>query len=221
MEQKVISWDGENKQLLSTVCRRCPEPHFQPRTDELGHIGCCAYEPVFTLYEIYAMIRAGEEKYFLESIYHNPLNTIHPYEIMAGGRVHPSYYGKKDGEALSPHEKADALSHNPRTRFLAVDEKLSYTVCQFFIDGKGCGLDPRFKTSICRSFICQSIEDKLSEREREQLDSWRRSIREEAEPFHRYHKKILEREGITLLEDVHAVMDYFRKLLEAEKTVEN
>jgi hypothetical protein len=220
MEETVISWDVENKQLLSPVCRRCPEPHFQPRTDQQAHIGCCAYEPVFTLYEIYAMVRAGEERFFLENIYKNPVNTIYPYEITAGGRLHPSYYVKKEGQEISPYEKTKDLSQNQRTRFLAVDEKLAYTVCQFFVDGKGCGLDARFKTSICRSFICQSIEDKLSKRDGEQLDAWRRSIREEAEPFHRHHKKVLQKEGITLLEDVQAVLGYFRKLIDEEKTVE-
>ncbi|MED0678178.1 hypothetical protein P4S83_07400 [Aneurinibacillus thermoaerophilus] len=212
MGNDVLWWEEENRQLLSAVCRNCPEPHFQRRSGDLPHIGCCAYEPVFTLFEIYKMIAAGKTEFFLKEIYANPQNEIYDYEIVAGASIQPLFYERSSEEDESPAERYERLKRSPNTAYLAVDERLAYAVCQFFIDGKGCGLDPRFKTSICRSFICSSIEEQLTEEERKHLSAWQRAIRDEAEPFHRRHKAILEEKGWTLRNHVHGIVEYFRQV---------
>jgi hypothetical protein len=212
MKDTSLWWEEESKQLLSTVCRCCPEPHFQRRSPELLHIGCCAYEPVFTLFEIYKMVVAGEEDFFLEQIYYNPKNTVYDYEIVAGAYIHPLFYQRIPEEEESPAERYEKLRQSPHTAYQAVDERLAYAVCQFFVDGKGCGLNPQFKTSICRSFICGAIEDRLTDEERAQLAVWQRAIREEAEPFHRRHQAILRERGWTLPQHVDSIIDYFKKI---------
>ncbi|WP_047153116.1 hypothetical protein [Aneurinibacillus tyrosinisolvens] len=212
MTNQQLVWEEETKQLLSPVCRQCPEPHFQPRAGELPRIGCCAYEPVFTLYEIYRMVKEGAAEFFLNSIYRHPKNTVYDYEIIAGAYLHPLFYKKLPGEDISPFQRYEEWKGQAGTAYKAVDERLAYAMCQFFVDGKGCGLDPRFKTSICRSFICESVEQRLSGEERKKLAEWQRSIREEAEPFHRKHKAILQEKGMSLPENVHGIIEYFMYL---------
>lgn len=215
MEENTLWWDKKSKQLLSGVCRACPEPHFQRRSPELPHIGCCAYEPVFTLFEIYKMIAADATDFFLKQIYENPLNEIHAYEIVAGATIHPLFYKQPEGELTSPAQRYDQLRQSPHTMYKAVDERLAYAVCQFFVDGKGCGLAPQYKTSICRSFICSAIEERLSTVERKKLSDWQRTIRDEAEPFHREHRNILMQKGWTLTENIENIIDYFQRYAHA------
>jgi hypothetical protein len=212
MKYGTIKWDAKSNQLLSTVCRNCPDPHFQRRSEELPHIGCCAYEPVFTLFEIYKMIAAGETDFFMEQLYRNPRNTIYEYEIVAGAFIHPLFYSRRPGESESPAERYERLRQSPRTAYQAVDERLAYAVCQFFVDGKGCGLNPHFKTSICRSFICDAIEERLSEEERKQLSARQRMIRDEAEPFHRKYRAIFQEKGWTLGDNIEEIMVYLQEL---------
>lgn len=212
-----LTWDEEAKQLLSVVCRNCPEPHFQRRSPSLPHIGCCAYEPVFTLFEIYRMIESGQTDFFLNQVYSHPDNTVCEYEIIAGARIDALFYEKQAGEDEAPVERYHRLLQSPRTIYQATDERLAYAVCQFFEDGRGCGLDPRFKTGICRSFICTSIEDQLSVSERKQLADWQRIIREEGEPFHRREQAELEKRGWTLLDHVELIVSYFTELAQVQK----
>ncbi|WP_027414802.1 hypothetical protein [Aneurinibacillus terranovensis] len=212
MKENRIDWDETNLQILSSMCRKCPEPHFQPRTPELPQIGCCAYEPVFTLFEIYKMVSSGEEEFFLHSIYPNPKNTVYDYEIIAGGNIHPLFYKKQPGQTETPYERHESLKKSVSTAYLAVDERLGYTMCQFFEEENGCGLPPAFKTSICRSFMCCSIEKALTEEERVLLDDWRRRIREEAETFHRKHKEVLQGKGISLGGNVLDIIGYLKQV---------
>ncbi|MBN6187989.1 hypothetical protein JQN58_14030 [Aneurinibacillus sp. BA2021] len=217
MADNTLWWDEGSRQLLSDVCRACPEPHFQRRSPKLPHIGCCAYEPVFTLFEIYKMIVAGETQFFLQSIYNNPRNSVHEYEIVAGASIHPLFYERAAGETESPAQRYERLQQSPRTMYQAVDERLAYAVCQFFVEGKGCGLAPAFKTSICRSFICSAIEDRLSKEEHKRLAGWQRTIRDEAEPFHRKHKAVLMQKGWTLADHMEEVIDYFHMLAKKDE----
>jgi hypothetical protein len=216
MEQETLWWEEETGQLLSVVCRNCPEPHFQRRAAELLHIGCCAYEPVFTLFEIYKMVAAGESHFFMKQVYNNPQNTIYEYEIIAGAFIHPLFYERISEDLESPAEKYERLKQSPPTVYQAVDERLAYAVCQFFVDGKGCGLDARFKTSICRSFICGAIEDRLPEKERRQLATWQRTIRDEAELFHRKYRAVFQEKGWTLRKNVEEIVQYFEQLSKEE-----
>ena len=50
---------------------------------------------------------------------------------------------------------------NPLTQLEKDDLRHSYSICQFSEENKGCSLDPSFKNSVCRSFICTSIEESL------------------------------------------------------------
>ncbi|ERI08583.1 hypothetical protein [Aneurinibacillus aneurinilyticus] len=212
MEHNAVQWDVKNQQLLSEVCRCCPDSHFERRSKELPHIGCCAYEPVFTLFEVYKMIAAEKTEFFLEVLYRNPRNTIHDYEIVAGAFIHPLFYQRDSTSLESPAERYDKLRQSPHTVYKAVDERLAYAVCQFFIDGKGCGLNASFKTSICRSFICGAIEEKLSGDEREWLGKRQRAIRDEAEPFHRKYKTVFHERGWTLPNNIEEIIVYFEQL---------
>lgn len=212
-----IIWDRDAGQLLSAVCQNCPEPHFQRRTPQLPHIGCCAYEPVFTLFEIYKMIEDGQTDFFLNQVYSHPDNTVCEYEIIVGARIDPLFYEKQPGEKEAPFERYERLLQSPRTIYQATDERLAYAVCQFFENGRGCGLQPKFKTGICRSFICTSIEEVLSDTERKQLADWQRVIREEADPFHRRQQAELERRGWTLPDHVEQIIDHFTALSARKK----
>ena len=99
-------------------------------------IGCCRYEPVFTLFEIWKMVKGDEVNFFLEEIYQNEKNQVFAYEIIAGAEVHPSFYEKgKNGEI--PFQLYNRWKESKNSCYRAIDLRLRYCSCTFFQDGKG------------------------------------------------------------------------------------
>lgn len=206
-----FTWDQHNKQLLSPQCCQCKDPHFQSISEEFEPAGCCRYEPVFTLFEIWKMIRNGEESFFKKEIYFNRQNSINEYEIMAGAHIHSSFY-KEKGDGSNPSLLFYQLMSKKHTKYQAIDLRLKYGICSFFIEGKGCGLKPSFKTSICRMFICDSIEGTLNKKELEKLHKIQKEVREEADTFHRLHAGILQNKGLNLMHHLDQVLLYLRQV---------
>ncbi|MBO8173004.1 MAG: hypothetical protein H0Z33_14080 [Bacillaceae bacterium] len=199
-------WDGDNKQILSSLCMHCGDPDFTPVFDDMENVGCCRYEPVFTLFEIYKMVRDGDDDFFMNHIYHHPKRRIFPYEILVEAQVDDRFYRSEE------QEKYRKWLANASTRYRAVDFKMTYSICSFFVSGKGCGLPPRYKTSICRSFVCHTIEDQAAEETRQQLKTWQRSIIEEAESFNRVHQEQLQARGWNLIDHPDQVLTYLKML---------
>lgn len=204
-------WDQPNEQLLSPQCRQCKDPHFQSLSPEFEPAGCCRYEPVFTLFEIWKMVRSGEESFFKEAIYANPQNRIFKYEIMAGAIIHPSFYEPGEDGTIPSHV-FNQLMGNQHTKYQAIDLRLKYGICPFFIKGEGCGLKPSFKTSICRMFICDSIEEALNKKELEKLHRIQREVRGKGDTFHRYHAGILQNKGLDLINHPDQILHYLRQI---------
>ncbi|KHF40445.1 hypothetical protein [Halalkalibacter okhensis] len=144
-----------------------------------------------------------DEAFFLKHILHHPKALLSPYHITVQAQVHSDYERVFWKESLSKLE-ADDLRH-------------SYSICQFFKNEKGCSLHPSFKNSVCRSFICLSIEARLNEDERESLHSWTQMIKHEEMLFQRTHEQALMDLGINLLSDPSAVMDYFKTLQDKKR----
>jgi hypothetical protein len=202
-------WDQENRQLLSIQCRQCQDPHFQSISKEFEQVGCCRYEPVFTLFEIWKMLKKDQESFFKKEIYFNPRNRVFAYEIIAGAIIHPLFYERGEDGCI-PAERYNQLMSNPHTKYQGIDLRLKYGICSFFVKGEGCGLEPSFKTSICRMFICDSIEDTLNKKELKKLHDMQRMVREEADCFQRAHVQALKQKGINLIEHLDQVVDYLK-----------
>lgn len=189
----MLTYDNKNKQILTSICRNCPDEYFAPKHPSLPHVGCCSYSPVFTLFEIYKMLKENQKEFFIDQIYHNKSNTIRPYEIVIHANVH-SLYDECDIQGQSALEIEDTI--------------LGYSVCQFFEADKGCSLYPPFKTSVCRSFICSTIEENLSEVKKQELLTWVKGIRSEAEEFNLKHQTILQERKWNLLNNLAQVLNY-------------
>ncbi|HBI03374.1 MAG TPA: hypothetical protein DDY49_05005 [Paenibacillaceae bacterium] len=204
-------WDQHNKQLLSPHCRQCRDPHFQRISEDFEPAGCCRYEPVFTLFELWKMVRSGEESFLKKEIWNHPQNHIYEYEIIAGAHMHSSFYEKREDGSIPSHV-FEQLMGSQHTKYQAVDLRLKYGICPFFIKGEGCGLKPSFKTSICRMFICDSIEEALNKKELEKLHGIQRKVQEEANTFNSFHAGILREKGLDLIRHLDEVIDYLRQV---------
>lgn len=189
----MISYDRENDQLLTPCCINCPDPYFQTQHHDLFHVGCCSYSPVFTLFEMAKMIRAERVDFFMERIYRNENNRIGPYEIEVHADVHPLFQ-KHDRAGLTQVEREDLQQ--------------DFSVCQFFVPGKGCGLNPRFKTSVCRAFICTTVEERLAPEDKAMLDERTQAIYREAEAFNQKHETALKNKGWNLIDHLPQVLQY-------------
>ena len=196
----MLIWDQKHKQLLSHDCRNCPDPFFAPYSEDLPHVGCCSYSPVFTLFEIYKMVQASEELFFWDRIYHNPNSTVKDYEIIVHAHVHSKFDEAKKEIGLSSKLEEE-------------DFKLRFSVCQFFKDGKGCGLNPHFKNKVCRSFICPALEDRMEDSEKQHLEDHVKEIQAEVEGFLNVHETVLKQRGWTFADHMEEIVDYLEKLI--------
>ncbi|MCL7747436.1 hypothetical protein [Halalkalibacter alkaliphilus] len=193
----MIQFDNINKQILSSACLQCEDEFFQPPSNNIPKVGCCSYSPTFYLLEIAKMINK-DEAFFQNCILQHPKAHISPFHITVQAQVHPDYTHIANKESLSKLA-ADDLRH-------------SYSVCQFFKYEKGCSLDPSFKNSVCRSFICLSIEAHLNKKEKESLQSWTHLIKHEESLFQRTHEESLKKLGVNLQSNPSAVVHYFKTL---------
>ncbi|ARK30736.1 hypothetical protein [Halalkalibacter krulwichiae] len=89
------------------------------------------------------------------------------------------------------------------------DLKLSYSTCQFFYNG--CTLKPSFKSAVCRTFICMTIEESLSETKQDELQYWNRVFQKEEKDFQAFHVKELQKRNINLLDNPHKLIKYFQE----------
>lgn len=143
------------------------------------------------------MVQQNQQTFFLETIYYNDLNIIKPYEIIVPANVHPEYFRHQTSQLNSMEQE---------------DLKVSYSVCQFFRQGQGCDLNPHFKTAVCRTFICSTIEDKLSGLEQSDLIAWVKQIKHEATTFQAKHQAVLQAKEWELTNALPQILDYFEQL---------
>ncbi|WP_209122669.1 hypothetical protein [Alkalihalobacillus sp. BA299] len=196
----MIEYDQKNKQILSSACLSCSDPYFQPGHSSLPTVGCCSYSPIISLFEIHRMVKQNDTDFFINNIYNNPNRTVSEYHIIIHAHVHPRFQ-RQNTDQLSSIEKADL--------------KLSYSICQFFERKNGCSLLPSYKNATCRSFICSSIEQQLDDHTQKQLLNWTRSIQLETKTFNTYHEKALKSKGLTLKNNVEAVISYLQTVKES------
>lgn len=194
----MIDWDSEFKQIMTSLCRSCPDDYFAPYSKQMEHVGCCSYSPIFTLFEIWKMVKSEQVDFFMEQIYNNPCRTLGDYDIVIHAYVHDAYEQSMEGKPLFETEEDDM--------------RIKFSVCQFFKRGKGCGLNPFYKNSVCRSFICSAVEDKLDQASKLQLSQWARQIRTEADGFHEQYKKLFKEKGWSLRSHVTEILEYFRSV---------
>jgi len=190
----MINWDPIYKQLLSPQCKQCPDPYFAPYHDALPHVGCCSHSPAFGLFEIYKMVKAGDQTFFWEQIYHHEQSEVQELTITVNAHVHPLFKEVASKHSLSPQEEEDL--------------KLSFSVCSFFVRGKGCGLHPDYKNKICRGFICTAIEDQLDNQQRHDLAHRAREIRQEVETFEQQHQAYIKQKGWSFQTHMEDILDY-------------
>ncbi|WP_134699875.1 hypothetical protein [Ammoniphilus sp. YIM 78166] len=193
----MILWDAENQQLMTPLCRNCPEDYFAPYRPHFEHVGCCSYSPVFSLYELWKMVSSGHREFFINNIYRNPNRTVKEYSVVVHAHVHPEF---------------ELYTKECDWRDAEEEFKLSFSICQFFVKGKGCGLDPRFKNGTCRSFICSAVEERLDQKGRVLLQDSARQIRYEVETFNQVHQDALSKKGWNLIDHLPQVLDYLEQL---------
>ncbi|MBP3952961.1 hypothetical protein [Bacillus suaedae] len=191
----MITLDQKNNQILSSLCRNCKDPYFQPPT-HLKKVGCCSYSPTFQLLELSKMCTLDQAQFNL--IYNHPDAIIHPYSITVKAAIDPSHDEVKHSSSLTQLERDDL--------------ELSYSVCQFFEDRKGCSLQPSFKNAVCRSFICSTIEDSLPNRDKASVQSWTKNIHTQSKEFQHTHEQALLHLGIDLISSPKKVIHYFQAL---------
>lgn len=199
----MITWDSMNRQILTPICRHCPEEYFAPYLSDSPHVGCCSYSPTFGLFELYKMVKAGQRDYFLGTIFENKNAAIMDDGVLVHADIHPQYPNIIQSQRLSPQE--------------AEDLRLRFSVCPFFVQGKGCGLPSSFKNSTCRSFICMAVEESLSNREKQRLSEWAKEIRAEADGFVNRHKSFIKAKGWTFRKDIHHILDYLASIDEKDE----
>ena len=191
----MITFDSQYKQVLTSACIKCKDPYFAPAFPQMIHVGCCSYSPVFSLFEIYQMIKGGNTEFFIESIYSHQCATIMPYEIIINAEINP-LFNKQKIDHLSSIEKDDI--------------RLQYSVCQFFEQQKGCALPPTYKNSTCRSFICLTVEEQLDDQTQTELKKWNTLIKQEVNAFVEQHRLALQKRGLNLQTNVQDVIDYLK-----------
>lgn len=140
------------------------------------------------------MVKAGDRAFFMEKIYQHERSEIDRFSITVRARVHPLFFETIKAKKLTPMEEEDL--------------KLRFSVCCFFVVGKGCGLNPAYKPSVCRSFICSTIEERLDESEVLALTRRVRQIRNEARAFENVHRARLEQKNGSLKTDIESILDY-------------
>ena len=193
----MIFFDARNRQILSPLCAQCSDPDFKPRNHNLFNAGCCGHSPVFTLFEIGQMVRKQRQEFFLRHIYRHENSVVRPYDIVVRARVHPRFYGH-DTRSLTDMERADL--------------EREYSLCPFFVEETGCGLDPQFKPSLCRAFICTDLESRLDEKNRTLWQKQLKEIRAEAENFNKKHRAVLQHKKLNLIDHVGEVLAYFERM---------
>jgi hypothetical protein len=193
----MIKFDNTNKQILSSACLTCEDEFFQPPIHDIPKVGCCSYSPTFYLYEIALMCRK-DEQFFLDKILTNPHAEISPFSIKIHANVHPAY--------------AFVSKKQARTKLEEDDIRLSYSICQFFKKEEGCTLHPSYKNSVCRSFICLTIENSLTEHMKHSLQKWTRIIKNEEMTFQREQELELKKRKINLKLNPTEVIHYFQGL---------
>ncbi|MFC0472814.1 hypothetical protein ACFFHM_20585 [Halalkalibacter kiskunsagensis] len=195
----MIEFDNTNKQILSQACLTCKDEYFQPPINNMPKVGCCSYSPTFYLYEIAQMCRR-DEQFFFQNILAHPTAEISPFSIKIHANTHPAY--------------SQAVANNKQTlsKIEEDDLRLSYSTCQFFKKEEGCTLHPSFKNSVCRSFICLSIENSLTEKKKQTLLKWTKLIKNEEMTFQRVHEHELKQKDLTLLSNPIEVVHYFQQL---------
>ncbi len=188
----MITIDRSNKQILSSLCFNCQDDAFQPPTRSFPKVGCCSYSPTFYLLEISNMCKKTEA-IDVYSILHHPAAQLEEYKVTIKAKVHPSF---------------NQLSLGPLTSLEKDDLRHSYSICHFFIENKGCSLDPAFKNAVCRSFICTKIEESL-QYDKDAVQQMTNQIRKEEVAFQQHHENILKQKGINLLTSPTEVIQYF------------
>ncbi|WP_100408133.1 hypothetical protein [Bacillus solitudinis] len=191
----MIYFDEKHSQILTNSCMNCQEKHFQPPNEQVPRVGCCSYSPVLGLFEIAKIIKQNES--FLHRLLQTSDVSIHPYHIVVHAKVH-STFAKEDIATLSVLEQEDL--------------KTSYSVCQFFEETRGCTLPPSFKNTVCRSFICSTVELSFTPEEHLNFKKWTQNINKEADNFHREHKLNLQKKSIDIKNNTEKVISYFKVL---------
>ncbi|WP_018922348.1 hypothetical protein [Salsuginibacillus kocurii] len=182
----MVQYDKSNKQLLTSACIQCPDVEFTRRDKELEEIGCCSHSPTFGLGEIqHMLVWEGKEEVERQLVYREG-SELSPYSVMVNAFVAPSYH-KEDTRNLNQIEKADL--------------KLSYSTCQFFVSQQGCSLSPHYKPSVCRSFICSTVENQLESADKQAMNQAAKEIRKSSNETHDRLKKLLKWYGVTLKKD--------------------
>jgi hypothetical protein len=199
----MIQWDETYKQLLTGYCIQCPENYYAPYSSELPHVGCCSYSPSFSLFEIHQMVKSEQTDFFWKTIYNQSNRTLAEFKIIIHARIAESY-SQLDKTGLSPMQEEDL--------------RLKFSVCQFFVPNKGCGLDPRFKNKTCRSFICSAVEERLSTEEVEDMTRKAALIRTEVENFNSFHEGVLRGRGWNFIHHMDKIINYFYEVEKGQGT---
>ncbi|HJV45058.1 MAG TPA: hypothetical protein VJ824_04940 [Bacillota bacterium] len=195
----MIEWESQFKQILSDQCVNCSESYFAPYSNDLPHVGCCSYSPSFTLFEIYKMILCHSEEFFWEHIYRNPRRDLYDFKIIIRANV------------SNPFQQIDKTGLS----IIQVDDlRLQFSICQFFVLGKGCGLNPAFKNETCRSFICHSVENQLSVEQSKDLNQWIREIQSEVKAFNTLYENFFRSKEWTFLNHMQDIVRYFREIID-------
>lgn len=193
---RMIQIDYNNNQILSKACLNCQDPHFQPPNLSMTKVGCCSYSPSFQLLEISRMCQDHVEQFW--EIYDHEAAIIHPYSILLQAKVDESY---------------STFSSDHFTSLEEEDFKTRHSICQLFEKGRGCSLQPKFKNAVCRSFICSTIEEQLTESEQIAMSKTVKAIQQETRDFQKLHSNRLKECSIDLLHTPDEVVSYFQSLV--------
>lgn len=143
---KLISKDD----VVQFQCDDCYSCHskFGISLCKIKNRGCCHYYPKYNLFDIQRLLRTSEGKEVLDRIVNLPNVKIHNYYIHAIGYFEEDSYKKY---ISSEEGKLDTEE----------DKTIYFRACPFVVSGKGCSIEPQYRSYVCNFFICNDIKEKF------------------------------------------------------------
>lgn len=138
-------------QVKVDACMNCTSK-FGISKCKVKNRGCCHYFPKFYLEDIHRMVKSKEGMETLNKILSLEKVQINEYYIHAIGYFDKEEYNKyiKSYEGCLDKEE---------------DKTIYFRACPFVEPGKGCTINPEFRTDVCNFFICNEITENLKDNE--------------------------------------------------------
>lgn len=142
-----MDFDEGVPRIAYTGCSRCSSV-IGVSLCKIKNRGCCSYFPKFYPVELQRMSLSGEGLAVLETILKVPEVEIYDDHIRAKGTFDAALHDKMLRGGL--------ITMDGGIR----DTTVFFRTCPFVKPGKGCFLQPRYRSYVCNFFICREVIEK-------------------------------------------------------------